>query len=786
MKLLLIAKNNIKSSLATSVILVLLVILSTFMMYTGIGIESQLNEFVDEKNERLHGADSTVIVGNSNLDNVIMILNQREDISKYEVHDSIYYTSPKICNKTRQDKGKNLITIVLNASDSYNISQIPIIDETTEKLENGILVPYILKTADKYETGDELEITVENRTHTFVIAGFYENVIFATPSNISMYQFFVYDSEFQTLREEVVDSAKQSVINIHLDGTGSEEFKKSFALQFKGMVKGENTYLQILSYDTFKEGTTMFVNILMVILIAFSLILLTIALVVIRFSIIVHLEKNIKNIGSLEAIGYTTRQIKYSLLLEFIMLTLGGILVGLVLAMTASSSVGNIISASIGLQWIGHISSLGIISSFMINLLLILIVTAMTARKLKRITPLVALRSGIETHNFKRNYLPLTKSKLNLNFAIGVKGLLFNRKQNIVMSVIISLLTFACVYALAMYYNFVIDDSALLNLVGMETSEIQMSVNANDYDKVINQVKEMEEVTKVYDFIWEDMLLKNGEKESQIRVEVTDDFSLLEVKTLIKGRLAEYDNEIVISNKTLDDLGLKLGDSVAVSSFGREEQYLIVGVKQHINGLGKGASLTTEGMKRLKPNYKITMASIYLANGVDVKNFINKLNYEFSDVDKLIINLEDSINTVMESFRGSVSTLCIVCGGITAITVVLILLLLIKVKIIKEQKQYGIYKALGYTTSQLILHVGYSYLPVILLGSMIGIVLGFLLSDPITRMLLASNGIMKVNFIMPYQYIVFIPLGIILVSAITILLSSLRIRSITPTKLLDQ
>ncbi len=422
----------------------------------------------------------------------------------------------------------------------------------------------------------------------------------------------------------------------------------------------------------------------------------------------------------------------------------------------------------------------------MINLLLILIVTAMTARKLKRITPLVALRSGIETHNFKRNYLPLTKSKLNLNFAIGVKGLLFNRKQNIVMSVIISLLTFACVYALAMYYNFVIDDSALLNLVGMETSEIQMSVNANDYDKVINQVKEMEEVTKVYDFIWEDMLLKNGEKESQVRVEVTDDFSLLEVKTLIKGRLAEYDNEIVISNKTLDDLGLKLGDSVAVSSFGREEQYLIVGVKQHINGLGKGASLTTEGMKRLKPNYKITMASIYLANGVDVKNFINKLNYEFSDVDKLIINLDDSINTVMESFRGSVSTLCIVCGGITAITVVLILLLLIKVKIIKEQKQYGIYKALGYTTSQLILHVGYSYLPVILLGSMIGIVLGFLLSDPITRMLLASNGIMKVNFIMPYQYIVFIPLGIILVSAITILLSSLRIRSITPTKLLDQ
>ena len=618
-----------------------------------------------------------------------------------------------------------------------------------------------------------------------MIAGFYENVIFATPSNISMYQFFVNDSMFQTLREDVGESAKQSVINLRLEGISSEEFERSFGLEFKSMTE-ENDFLQILSYDTFKEGTTMFVNILMVILIAFSLILLVIALVVIRFSIIVHLEKNIKNIGSLEAIGYTTNQIKYALLLEFFMLTLGGILAGLAIAILTSSPVGNIISASIGLQWIGNISGLGIIISIIINLLMIIIVTAMTVSKLKRITPLVALRSGIETHNFKRNYIPLEKSKLNLNLAIGIKGLLFNRKQNIVMSVIISLLTFACVYAIGMYYNFVIDDSALLNLVGVETSEIQMSVDAKDYDKVIDKVKEMKEVTKVLDYNWEDMLLKNGEKESQVRLEITDDFSLLEIDTLMTGRLAEYENEIVVSNKTLADLGLELGDSVTVSSFGNEMQYLIVGVKQHISGLGKGASLTTEGVKRLKPNYKITMASIYLADGENVDAFIKKLNNEFSDVDKLIINIEESINTVMESFNGSVSALCIVCGGITIITVVLILLLLIKVKIIKEQKQYGIYKALGYTTSQLILHVGYSYLPVILLGGVIGLILGVLMSNPFSRMLLASNGIMKVNFIMPYQYIVFIPIGIVLISVVTILVSSLRIRRISPTKLFDQ
>lgn len=419
------------------------------------------------------------------------------------------------------------------------------------------------------------------------------------------------------------------------------------------------------------------------------------------------------------------------------------------------------------------------------NLLLIITVTNITAGRLKKITPLTALRDGIETHNFKKNYLPLEKVGLPLNLSIGMKGLLYNGKQNAVMTVIISLLTFACVYAIGMYYNFVINDTAMLNLVGIPTAELQMWVDAKDYGRVMDRIGKKEEVHKLLDYNAEEMLLKSDEKEVQVRIEVTKDFSKLDTDTLMSGRQAQYDNEIVISNRTMEELELKLGDSVTVSSFGEEAQYLIVGVKQHINHLGRGASLTEEGVKRLNADYKIPMSLIYLTEGTDVDTFIKELNREFSGVDTQIVNVGETLSAVMESFHGSIFAICVLCGGITVVTVVLILLLLIKVKLLKEQKQYGIYKALGYTSSQLIMQVGYSYLPVILLGSLLGLAAGILMSNPFTQMLLAGNGIRKVSLIIPYQYAILVPAGVILVSAVTIWLTSLKIQRIVPIRLFD-
>lgn len=787
MKLFMIAKNNIKKSIGTSMILFSLILLATILLYTGISVQSQLGSFIDEKNKELNGADLTLIVGQNMQNQVTALLEKRSEVSSYETHEAIYYTSPKIQNLTKMDKEKNLRSFILNGEDTYQIGKITIIEEANRRSSNGILVPYALKTTDGYRTGDQLQIQVDDKSYQFVIDGFYENIIFANSSNVSSYQFYVYGDQFHKLSSQVAEFSIMREINVDLKGEHeSEEFAKIFAEEVKGDMTDKQEFFQILPYDTFKEGLTMFVSILMVILIAFSLILIVISLIVIRFAIIVHLEKNIKNIGSLGAIGYTTKQIQCALLLEFFMVAMAGIGCGLLLAILGSGMVGSIVSASIGLMWIGEISVVGIMGSILSILTLIVLVTAMVARRLNKVTVLVALRGGIETHSFRRNPIPLESTRWNIHLAIGIKGLLHNMKQNIVITIIVSMLTFASVYAVGMYYNFVVEDSALLDLVGMENSEVQMEVAEKDYDLIIAEIGQMEEVQGIIPYESQDMVVKSGEKESSVRFEITEDFSKLKVNTLVKGRLAVHDNEIVVSNRTMEELGLELGDSVTVSSYGTSAEYLIVGVKQHINGLGKGASLTVDGVKRLDSQYKINMCCIYLHENVDTTSFIKEINTRYSGVDKMIINLEDSIHTIMGSFNSSVTSICLLCGTITFLIVILILLLLIKVKILKEQSIMGLNKALGYTTPQLMLHILYGFLPIVILGSIVGMVIGAVVTNPFTAFLLSSNGIMKANFIIPYHYIVFVPLSIIVVATVTIALVSLRIRKITPNGLFDQ
>ena len=757
------------------------------MLYTGVSVESQLPSFIKEKNEELNGADVTLLVGSNSIEKVLNVLDKRTDVKTYESHDAVYYGAPKLSNLSKQDKEQSLGTIIMNLDETYEINRLKIIDEAVEKPENGVIVPYALKTGYDYQTGDELQIRVDDEKYVFQIVGFYENIIFASPSNTSMYQFFVYSKEYKKLSDTVTDMNRMIQINIDLkDGTLGTEFEQSFGKETKALLTAENDFLQVLPYETFQEGLSMFIDIIMVMLIAFSIILLLIALVVIRFSIIVHLEKNMKNIGSLEAIGYTTKQIKYSVMLEFFLVAAMGIIVGVVISIAGSAVVGSIVSSSIGLKWIGKISLISILIAVVINLGLIGAVTALAARRLKKITPLIALRSGIETHSFKRNPLPLEKSRFSLHFSIGLKNLLHNTKQNVVIGIIISLLVFAGTYAISMYYNFVVDNSSLMDLVGLETSEIQMEVVAKDYDWIKDEVSKLEGVRKVLDFTSEDMVLTDGKDESTVRVEISPDYSQLEVDTLIEGRDATHDNEIVVSNRTLDDLGLDLGDSVTVTGIGNSKEFLIVGVKQHINGLGRGASITLEGAKQLNPDYKIKTACIYLNDKSKVEDVIKTLNSKFKEVDKQIINVEETIDTVMNSLIMSVTAICILCAVVTIIIVVLILLLLIKVKILKEQTILGINKALGYTTGQLIRQILYSFLPVVVLGSVVGLILGLVLTNPFTAVLLASVGIMKASFITAYQYIILVPIGVVLLAAVTIVLVALRIRKITPNGLFDQ
>ena len=123
---------------------------------------------------------------------------------------------------------------------------------------------------------------------------------------------------------------------------------------------------------------------------------------------------------------------------------------------------------------------------------------------------------------------------------------------------------------------------------------------------------------------------------------------------------------------------------------------------------------------------------------------------------------------------------------ITVIVVVMILYLVIKTMIIKRKKEFGVMKAIGYSTIQLMNQISISFLPVIITGVACGGVLGLLFTNPLLSVLLSSAGVNRLDFIIHLPTILMLCVGIFILAYAVSMLVALRIKKISAYGLITE
>ena len=172
----------------------------------------------------------------------------------------------------------------------------------------------------------------------------------------------------------------------------------------------------------------MTINIVATILVAFATIIVLVSLIVIRFRVSNSIEDGMANIGVLKAIGYTSRQILSSIILQFILIAFSASVVGIALSYVLMPFLGSIISTLSGLVWIQSFDlNINLVSIFLV-VFCVVIVTLLSAFRVRKILPVAALRGGIQTHSFRKNHFPLEKAKGGLHFLLAIKSMLANIK----------------------------------------------------------------------------------------------------------------------------------------------------------------------------------------------------------------------------------------------------------------------------------------------------------------------------------------------------------------------
>ncbi len=122
--------------------------------------------------------------------------------------------------------------------------------------------------------------------------------------------------------------------------------------------------------------------------------------------------------------------------------------------------------------------------------------------------------------------------------------------------------------------------------------------------------------------------------------------------------------------------------------------------------------------------------------------------------------------------------------ALSAIIIIFVLYLLVRTMLNNKIRDYGIMKALGFTTSQLILQTALSFMPAMILSTLIGLIVCCLVINPLTALFLSGIGIVKCTFIVPAGFVFIAGLGLIVFAFVMACLLSLKIRKITPKSLI--
>lgn len=642
---------------------------------------------------------------------------------------------------------------------------------------SGVYLPMLYKSNDN-SVGKTIEISIGSHPVIYTICGFFNSTMLGS-HNCALTQIILTADKYADL-EELNYASKTTMCSVRLNDKSTNLNYESI---LKSTVSGHfpNTRMIGNCYDVVLQARYISQMICSGIISVMAFIVLLIALVVIISNIINYIQVNIKNLGAFKATGYTSKQLVCSLLLQFLGLTVIAAIVGISLSYAIFPAINTMMIAQTGIPYAIHFLPLPALISLLILGGAVALSTWLSARRIRKIEPIVALRSGVQTHNFKRNHVPLEKTKAPLNLALALKTTLSGVKHNITTCITMLVLSLVVVFSGLMIENIIVDMTPFIDLIMGETTDSAINVQIEVEDDFLDALNSDSRVEKSYLYNSVTISHVGG---AELLANMCDDFSVLNNQsTIFKGRFPKYDNEIAIGAKYAREKGFEIGNEIEIVINGITQKYLICGFTQISNNLGRDCLLTRKGFEQLGTLQNVTYY-IELAEGTDIDAFNEEMKGDFEGNVNTVINVNATIDAAAGVYVSLMTIIVIAILILSAVIIAFVLYLLVRTMLNNKKRDYGILKSLGFTTKQLILQTALSFMPAIIISTVIGIIISCLIINPLTALFLSSLGIVKCTFNIPIAFVTVAGIGLILLSFGIACLLSLKIKKIAPRALL--
>lgn len=191
-------------------------------------------------------------------------------------------------------------------------------------------------------------------------------------------------------------------------------------------------------------------------------------------------------------------------------------------------------------------------------------------------------------------------------------------------------------------------------------------------------------------------------------------------------------------------------------------------------------------MKKLSPDYKHQQLEIYLNKGVKTDQFVEDLKSTYEKTTSYILDIDKEFEQGMGIYTSIVSKVGVSTLVINIVVVLLVLYFVINSSIIRKKRELGIQKAVGFTTFQLMNQISLSFLPPVTIGVILGCILGITQTNNIMTVAQHSMNIMKASYVITPGWVALVGAAIIVVSYLTSLLITFKIRKISAYALVTE
>lgn len=738
-----LVKANARKDRGQLILFFMILTLAGLLLHMAL-IVGDYGNIYDKRYERRNVPDSFCF-GSFDKAEIQNALDQQEKVESYWMDDLIVPGSMTVTTSTSKKEKTIDDFAIYEMKDGPYAGTLEFLWQDENVVGEKIYLNLYLSRNLGVCIGDHLTLDSEYfGTHEFVVAGVYEDLVMG--NGFSWFSILVGHEKY----EELVDTAlvlEQDVhVALHRDIIGM--FTKN-----GGLSNAESEKLILLDksgrgvFDvaaSFRTGYVSVVNIIAAFMAAFSVIIILVTVTTIAFTIGNNVDKDIRNLGALRAIGFTTSQLRRGIMAEFTILAFLATSVGIVISYYVYPMIDRaFIQEQTGMRWEGTPNVVHVALLLAGVLGCIIAVSYLATHRIKNLAPATALRFGLSSNSFRKNYLPLENTKGGLNGLLAIKSCLQAGGQNVTVFFAMLLVSFVATFAGMLYFNTQVDVTNFQHLVQGDVPDAMVTFGIRteeEMTRIKEELFDIDGVKQVYG-----LGSTSGHVGDEYAVIIFSDSCKDVYCGLYQGSMAMEDNEAVLAGTLAEKLGVTVGDEVEIS-FGEEKaRFLVTGLQQAVYGMGTRIYLTEGGAQRIGIPTQYTYYRVRMdqpsAEAVDemleeAKARLGELCTESENYYRYTRSMD---NMPVMAVTFIVLLLVVLCG----IIAILVLSLIIKNVFAKREKEFGIKKAVGFTSAQLRLQLALSLALIVLAAAICGAILGYFLTNPLITLIFWGFGIKK-------------------------------------------